>query len=822
MTDQALAPFLWGAGGSKNSFADRRKMAEAMLKSGMDYSPVQHWTQGLARLAQALVGGYEAGQADKQEKANNEALASALSGALGASGSSAPASAPTATKSTSSLPSFAGGKTAMVMPEIKDGIKATAASLGISPIDLATAISYETGGTFDPTKAGPTTQYGQHRGLIQFGEPQARQFGVDWNNPVGSQLGPNGAVAAYLRNAGVQPGMGMMDIYSAINAGRVGRYGASDAANGGAPGTVADKVNQQMAGHRAKAMALFGEADLPAHGASPVAMETGQNGFFIPGDDPAKLRADAQYYAQTNPEASRQLLARANAAEAAAAGASSPAPAMTGDTFNAITAGLGQGTPAAAPPPAMTGATFDAITSGNKPLDPVFQTEGISQPWMGTAITPAAPAGPQMVQAPLPPSRPTDIAMPEADLPAPGAVPAIGQMPVAPQPDLAYANDAGMRQLQVASEEARQGQPSGGAAPSPFASIAQALTGSAAAPVSAVPAAASPAVQSVAQAVAPQAGPGASPPSASPLGALAVALIRSGNTDAGVKLASSLLAPVNGIKMDDRLVDPRTGRVIADFTGANGGRSNEFGLNPVYGTDKDGKTVIMQIGKRGDAVVTKLPEGVSLASGVERVDLGTSWGLMDKRTGQLVGTLPKDVAGAEKAKVEGKTAGERVAEAPQAELTYKSAVGTLDRLASEAKALRDHPGLKGITGWQSLFPNAAGGQAANAQAKLETLKSQIGFGVLQAMREASKTGGALGSVSDAEGKRLENNLAALAQSQSLEEFQKNLDQIIGYAETSKGRLGEAYRQTYPNAPAARPAPPPPTGQTKSGVKWSVE
>lgn len=144
--------------------------------------------------------------------------------------------------------------------DLRAGIIETANALGIDPVDLATAISYETAGTFDPTKRGPTTQWGQHRGLIQFGEPQARQYGVDWNDPIGSQLGPDGAVADYLRATGVQPGMGLLDIYSAINAGGVGRYGASDANNGGAPGTVADKVRDQMAGHRQNALALLGVA----------------------------------------------------------------------------------------------------------------------------------------------------------------------------------------------------------------------------------------------------------------------------------------------------------------------------------------------------------------------------------------------------------------------------------------------------------------------------------------------------------------------------------------------------------------------------------
>jgi len=161
--------------------------------------------------------------------------------------------------------SMAGYSGDVIQPPSKYGVDGsmagkiveTANALGIDPIDLGTAISYETGGTFDPMKKGPTTQWGQHKGLIQFGEPQAKKYGVDWNDPVGSQLGSDGAVAKYLRGSGVKPGMGMMDIYSAINAGGVGRYNASDANNGGAPGTVADKVNSQMAGHRAKAEAMM-------------------------------------------------------------------------------------------------------------------------------------------------------------------------------------------------------------------------------------------------------------------------------------------------------------------------------------------------------------------------------------------------------------------------------------------------------------------------------------------------------------------------------------------------------------------------------------
>lgn len=143
----------------------------------------------------------------------------------------------------------------------------------MDPLDLATIISYETGGTFDPLQPGPTTQHGQHRGLIQFGEPQAAQHGANFSDPrtaIISQLGPGGAVESYFKGSGWQPGMNFLDAYSTVNAGAPGRYNASDANNGGAPGTVRDKVMNQMGPHRQKAMALMGMSSQGGGFAPPV------------------------------------------------------------------------------------------------------------------------------------------------------------------------------------------------------------------------------------------------------------------------------------------------------------------------------------------------------------------------------------------------------------------------------------------------------------------------------------------------------------------------------------------------------------------------
>jgi hypothetical protein len=133
-------------------------------------------------------------------------------------------------------------------------IKREADRLGIDPVDLATAISYETKGTFDPAIKGPTTKWGRHIGLIQMGEPQRKQYGYDPEGSLDSQMS---AVGRYLADRGVKPGMGLLDVYSTINAGAPGLYNRSDTKAGGAPGTVLDKVRDQMAGHKEKAMNIL-------------------------------------------------------------------------------------------------------------------------------------------------------------------------------------------------------------------------------------------------------------------------------------------------------------------------------------------------------------------------------------------------------------------------------------------------------------------------------------------------------------------------------------------------------------------------------------
>lgn len=62
--------FTWGAGGEAETTSSRarRRLAEALMMEGTSTAPIQHWTQGLNRIAQALIGGYELSKEDERDR----------------------------------------------------------------------------------------------------------------------------------------------------------------------------------------------------------------------------------------------------------------------------------------------------------------------------------------------------------------------------------------------------------------------------------------------------------------------------------------------------------------------------------------------------------------------------------------------------------------------------------------------------------------------------------------------------------------------------------------------------------------------------------
>ncbi|MEO3386002.1 phage tail length tape measure family protein, partial [Mesorhizobium sp. CAU 1741] len=129
--------------------------------------------------------------------------------------------------------------------------------LGTSAHDLATVISFETGGTFDPDIRGGAGN--RHIGLIQFGPEEQRKYGAAIGQTLTAQMD---AVVRYLQDRGFKPGMTGAELYATINTGSPGTGNRSDAANGGTWGSANDKWNYQMDGHRANADRILGPQEM--------------------------------------------------------------------------------------------------------------------------------------------------------------------------------------------------------------------------------------------------------------------------------------------------------------------------------------------------------------------------------------------------------------------------------------------------------------------------------------------------------------------------------------------------------------------------------
>lgn len=297
--------FIFGGntGNTYEGLQRQRKIAESLL--AQNSNTPRNVGEGLAAIGNALAyRAIEKRAAKTEEKLRGEfdtAFSSVFGGgspAMGAGGDYTPsgtwtpgAPPPKATNSYMGMPDVTTGGLSFDLKSADTGVSqggnsfgsavmtpqemliAGAKARGLDPIDVATAISYETGGKFDPLVKGPTTQWGQHEGLIQFGDPQGVEHGAVFDQGADaawrSQLDPtNGAVWSYLESTGVKPGMGLDNIYSAINAGGVNRFTASDANNGGSPGTVADKV-AGMGDHRANAARFLGGTWTPTPDGQP-------------------------------------------------------------------------------------------------------------------------------------------------------------------------------------------------------------------------------------------------------------------------------------------------------------------------------------------------------------------------------------------------------------------------------------------------------------------------------------------------------------------------------------------------------------------------
>jgi len=148
----------------------------------------------------------------------------------------------------------------------------------------------------------------------------------------------------------------------------------------------------------------------------------------------------------------------------------------------------------------------------------------------------------------------------------------------------------------------------------------------------------------------------------------------------------------------------------------------------------------------------------------------------------------------------------REAALPQATAAIKGFETKSDSFVTDLQRLRDHPGLSQITGLVAGRVPAVTADGRAAQALYDKVVAKGGFQALQDMRDASKTGGALGNVSNQEGKQLTASFAAIQRTQDAKDVRAAIDDAVANIQGAKTRMREAYDSTYSyktgNAPAS--------------------
>jgi hypothetical protein len=185
-------------------------------------------------------------------------------------------------------------------------------------------------------------------------------------------------------------------------------------------------------------------------------------------------------------------------------------------------------------------------------------------------------------------------------------------------------------------------------------------------------------------------------------------------------------------------------------------------------------------------------DGVQMTVNVPRPQIGGG-GLGPSSA--VLGVAPSE---AEKAAQKESAVGavKRKSELPQAQLQVQSQIDDIDRLSTLANEILKEPALGRSVGLQGAIPNMPGSQAANATALVDSLKAQISGMKLQAMRNASKTGGAVGNVTEKEWPRLESMIVALDKKMSPELFREKLSEVVSVMQQMKQNILGAFNQEY--------------------------
>lgn len=134
-------------------------------------------------------------------------------------------------------------------------------------------------------------------------------------------------------------------------------------------------------------------------------------------------------------------------------------------------------------------------------------------------------------------------------------------------------------------------------------------------------------------------------------------------------------------------------------------------------------------------------------------------------------------------------------EQPRAELSFNTMRDdTQNMINTIDKAIDQTSGWS--AGMGSLLTSLPASDAKNLESTLSTIRADSAFSTLQAMREASKTGGALGAISERELTLLQNARTALDQDQDPQNLRENLENYKRIRTQALKNVAEGFNLDY--------------------------
>ena len=239
---------------------------------------------------------------------------------------------------------------------------------------------------------------------------------------------------------------------------------------------------------------------------------------------------------------------------------------------------------------------------------------------------------------------------------------------------------------------------------------------------------------------------------------------------------------------------------------------HEYGMTPIYGTNEKGEPVIMQLGKTGTPKLVQTPSGVKISTGIEKIDAGTHWVVNDKKSGQNIGIVPKDLRGAEREKGVGEAQGKAVASAPSDIVAGNNALELLNKI-------RQHPGIDIGTGATSIVANKVPGTAGfDFQNMVDQAKSGAFLTAIQQMRGLGALSNTEGSAATAAITRMNTATSKKAFLDAAADYETIIQQGVSRA---RGRLADP-SSTSPQPIPQAPANPGASGAGKLPNGWFVK